>query len=73
MLSGVCNSGSNPKGLSKKKQMTPLFYHDNLSTVNEIRIMSDGGYKIRNKKEIHFVTFAVVEWIDVFTGKNIEI
>ena len=22
--------------------------------------MSDGGYKIRNKKEIHFVAFAVV-------------
>ena len=31
--------------------------------------MSDGGYKIRNKKEIHFVTFAVVEWVDVFTRK----
>ena len=26
--------------------------------------MSDGGYKIRNKKEVHFVTFAVVEWVD---------
>ena len=32
--------------------------------------MSDGGYKIRNKKEIHFVTFAVVEWIDVFTWRE---
>jgi putative transposase len=32
--------------------------------------MSDGGYKIRNKKEIHFITFAVVEWIDVFTRKE---
>jgi len=32
--------------------------------------MSDGGYKIRNKKEIHFVTFAVVEWIDVFTRRE---
>jgi REP element-mobilizing transposase RayT len=32
--------------------------------------MSDGGYKIRNKKEIHFVTFAVVEWVDVFTRKE---
>jgi putative transposase len=29
--------------------------------------MSIGGYKIRNKKEIHFITFAVVEWLDVFT------
>jgi putative transposase len=32
--------------------------------------MSDGGYKIRNKKEVHFVTFAVVEWVDVFTRKE---
>lgn len=32
--------------------------------------MSDGGYKIRNDKEIHFVTFAVVEWVDVFTRKQ---
>ncbi len=29
--------------------------------------MSEGGYKIRNKEGIHFVTFAVVEWVDVFT------
>lgn len=29
--------------------------------------MSIGGYKIRNKTAIHFVTFAVVEWVDVFT------
>jgi putative transposase len=32
--------------------------------------MSLGGYKIRNKKGIHFITFAVVEWIDVFTRKE---
>src|SRR5256885_13705564 len=32
--------------------------------------MSLGGYKIRNKKEIHFVTFSVVEWVDVFTRKE---
>jgi REP element-mobilizing transposase RayT len=31
--------------------------------------MGEGGYKIRNKGAIHFVTFAVVEWIDVFTRK----
>ncbi len=29
--------------------------------------MSIGGYKIRNKEGIHFMTFAVVEWVDVFT------
>jgi putative transposase len=29
--------------------------------------MSQGGYKIRNKEAMHFVTFAVVEWVDVFT------
>ena len=29
-----------------------------------------GGYKIRNQSAIHFLTFAVVEWIDVFTRKE---
>jgi REP element-mobilizing transposase RayT len=32
--------------------------------------MSIGGYKIRNPAGIHFITFAVVEWIDVFTRKD---
>jgi REP element-mobilizing transposase RayT len=32
--------------------------------------MSIGGYKIRNKASIHFISFAVVEWIDVFTRKQ---
>jgi REP element-mobilizing transposase RayT len=32
--------------------------------------MSDNGYKIRNKKEIHFITFSVVEWVDVFTRRG---
>lgn len=32
--------------------------------------MGDGGYKIRNKEGIHFITFAVVEWVDVFTRKS---
>lgn len=31
--------------------------------------MSENGYKIRNKEGIHFITFAVVEWVDVFTRK----
>ena len=29
--------------------------------------MSDGGYQIRDQYAIHFITFAIVEWIDVFT------
>jgi hypothetical protein len=29
--------------------------------------MSDNGYQIRNQNAIHFVTFSVVEWVDVFT------
>ena len=33
-------------------------------------IMSDGGYKIRNQAELHFLSFAVVEWVDVFTRKE---
>jgi hypothetical protein len=32
--------------------------------------MSDTGYKIRNKEGVHFITFAVVQWIDVFTRKE---
>ncbi len=32
--------------------------------------MSEGGYKIRNQSAIHFITFAVVEWVDVFTRKQ---
>jgi len=32
--------------------------------------MSEGEYKIRNQAAIHFITFAVVEWVDVFTRKD---
>ncbi|MBI1341294.1 MAG: transposase [Terrimonas sp.] len=32
--------------------------------------MGEGGYKIRNPAEVHFITFAVVEWVDVFTRKD---
>src|SRR4030095_9758997 len=32
--------------------------------------MSSGGYKIRNKNEIHFLTLTVVQWVDVFTRKD---
>lgn len=32
--------------------------------------MSEGGYKIRNQDAIHFITFAVVEWVDVFTRQE---
>jgi len=31
--------------------------------------MNEGGYKIRNQAAIHFITFAVVEWVDVFSRK----
>jgi REP element-mobilizing transposase RayT len=32
--------------------------------------MSDGGYTIKNQFAIHFITFAVVQWIDVFSRKD---
>jgi REP element-mobilizing transposase RayT len=32
--------------------------------------MSEGGYKIRNQGAIHFITFAVVKWVDVFTRQE---
>jgi len=33
--------------------------------------MGEGGFKIINKQAIHFITFAVVDWVDVFTKKVI--
>jgi hypothetical protein len=35
--------------------------------------MSETRYKIRNEAEIHFITFDVLEWVDVFTRNNTEI
>ena len=32
--------------------------------------MSQDGYQIRDQYAIHFITFAVVEWVDVFTRKE---
>lgn len=32
--------------------------------------MSDRGYIIRDQNAIHFITFAVVQWIDVFSRKE---
>lgn len=29
--------------------------------------MAVGGYQIRDQHAIHFITFAVVAWVDVFT------
>ena len=29
--------------------------------------MLQGGYNIRNQEAVHFITFAVVNWVDVFT------
>ena len=32
--------------------------------------MAEKGYKIRNQEGLHFITFAVVEWVDVFTRQQ---
>lgn len=32
--------------------------------------MSKDGYRIRDQYAIHFITFAVVEWVDVFTRRD---
>jgi putative transposase len=32
--------------------------------------MKDDGYKIRDQHAVHFITFAVVEWVDVFTRRT---
>jgi len=31
--------------------------------------MKDEGYKIRDQYGVHFITFATVQWVDVFTRK----
>ena len=36
----------------------------------KLNAMSEAGYKIRNQAAIHFITFAVVEWVDIFTRKQ---
>ncbi len=35
-----------------------------------VKIMIPGGYKIRDQSAIHFVTFSVVEWVNVFTRQE---
>jgi REP element-mobilizing transposase RayT len=32
--------------------------------------MSEGGYKIRDQEGVYYLTFTVVNWIDVFTRKR---
>lgn len=34
-----------------------------------VKNIDKGGYQIRNLAAIHFVTFSVVEWVDVFIRK----
>ncbi len=34
--------------------------------------MSDRGFKIRNQSAMHFLTFRVVFWVDVFTRKEFK-
>ena len=29
--------------------------------------MPEGGYQIRDQKAVHYITFSVVEWVDVFS------
>ena len=35
-----------------------------------MHLMKDDGYKIRDQYAVLFITFAVVEWVDVFTRKE---
>lgn len=47
---------------SEKSRHNPFFSYLKMK-------MLEDGYKIRNQAAIHFITFAVLEWIDVFTRK----
>ena len=31
-----------------------------------LQFMGEGGYKIRNQEEVHFITCTVVQWADIF-------
>jgi len=57
--------------LTAKNNFAGVFFFTTLSYGRLFLIMSDGGYKIRNKKEIHFVSFSVVEWVGVFYEQEI--
>ena len=50
----------------KRSLLTP--YNRNKIT----NLISDRGYTIKNQHAVHFITFAVVQWIgiDVFTRKE---
>ena len=32
--------------------------------------MFSGGYKIKDENAVHYLTFAVIEWVDVFTRED---
>ena len=47
---------------------------NNLKKINFIQKlnccrMKDDGYKIRDEYGVYYITFAVVEWVDVFSRK----
>jgi len=69
------DSRSNPTGLSRKTPQDTAFLSLYSESGKRNWVMSDGGYKIRNRKEIHFVTFAVavpiaIGRVDVFARKE---
>ena len=58
-------------GFSRKCCFFSHFQNSDLCHIcSKLAGMSEGGYKIRNQAAIHFITFAVVSWIDVFTRKD---
>ena len=59
--------------LASKKHPTAEKQRSHYSSRNACQryfsCMTDGGYKIRNQSAPHFLTFAVAEWVDVFSRK----
>lgn len=53
--------------LGFEKQMLNLFSKDYFYT--KACCMKDEGYKIRDEYGVYYLTFAVVEWIDVFSRR----
>ena len=53
-----------------KKCCCPEFLTQDFPLHLENQIMSKGGYKIFDEGGMYYVSFAVVEWVDVFTRKD---
>ena len=58
-LKNILTQGKTPSPTQRFSPASPYFSH-----------MSIDGYRIRDQNAVHFVTFAAVQWADVFTRRE---